>query len=100
MKPAFVMIKNSTSAPTGWVIQDTKRSSSSGGNPADKRLLPNATTAEATDSAIDLLSNGFKIRSTGSWTLMILLTHTSTWPFAEQPFVTSTTNGSIPATAR
>ena len=45
MKPAFVMIKNSTTAPTSWVIQDTKRSSSSGGNPADKRLLPNATTA-------------------------------------------------------
>jgi hypothetical protein len=99
MKPAFVMIKNSTTAPTSWVIQDTKRSSSSGGNPADKRLLPNATTAEATDSAIDLLSNGFKIRSTGSWTNDSANTYIYL-AIAEQPFVTSTTNGSIPATAR
>jgi hypothetical protein len=98
-KPAFVMIKNSTTAPTSWVIQDTKRSSSSGGNPADKRLLPNASTAEATDSAIDLLSNGFKIRSTGSWTNDSANTYIYL-AIAEQPFVTSTTNGSIPATAR
>ena len=96
MKPAFVMIKNSTTAPTSWVIQDTKRSSSSGGNPADKRLLPNATTAEATDSAIDLLSNGFKIRSTGSWTNDSANTYIYA-AFAESPFTTST---GIPATAR
>jgi hypothetical protein len=98
-KPAFVMIKNSTTAPTSWVIQDTKRSSSSGGNPADKRLLPNASTAEATDSAIDLLSNGFKIRSTGSWTNDSANTYIYL-AIAEQPFVTSIANGSIPATAR
>ena len=96
MKPAFVMIKNSTTSSTSWVIQDTKRSSSSGGNPADKRLLPNATTAEATDSAIDLLSNGFKIRSTGSWTNDSANTYIY-MAFAESPFVTST---GIPATAR
>jgi hypothetical protein len=93
------MIKNSTTAPTSWVIQDTKRSSSSGGNPADKRLLPNASTAEATDSAIDLLSNGFKIRSTGSWTNDSANTYIYL-AIAEQPFVTSIANGSIPATAR
>jgi hypothetical protein len=71
------MIKNSTTAPTSWVIQDTKRSSSSGGNPADKRLLPNATTAEATDSAIDFFPMVLKLGllEVGQ---MILLIHTST----------------------
>jgi hypothetical protein len=62
-KPSFVMIKN-TSDVGNWVIQDNKRP---GFNLTAKRLQPNVTTAEETDSGIDLLSNGFKIRSTGSY---------------------------------
>ena len=94
----WVMIKNIDTSGTAWVIQDSKRSSSGGGNSADKRLRANATNAEETDSAVDLLSNGFKIRSTGSFT-----SDANTFiymAFAENPFVTSTDNGSIPATAR
>jgi hypothetical protein len=48
---------------------------------------------------IDFVSNGFKLRTTDNE----LNTSGATYiymAFAEQPFVTSTTNGSIPATAR
>jgi hypothetical protein len=63
-KPSFVMIKNSGSTGS-WVIQDNKRP---GYNLTAKRLQANATTVEQNDSGIDVLSNGFKIRSTGSYT--------------------------------
>jgi hypothetical protein len=92
---AWVMVKNIDTGSTKWVIQDSKRSSSGGGNPADKRLKPNDATAEETDSAIDLLSNGFKIRSTGSWT-----SDADTFiymAFAEAPFVNSK---GVPCNAR
>lgn len=93
--PAFVLIKN-TSDVAHWMIQDNKRSDANGDNPANKRILPSNNIAEATDSPIDLLSNGFKIRSTGSFTNdngnnYIYMA------FAEQPLV-GTNN--IPATAR
>ena len=91
----WVMIKNIDTGSTAWVIQDSKRSSSGGGNQADKRLRANASNAEETDSPVDLLSNGFKIRSTGSFT-----SDANTFiymAFAENPFVTST---GVPATAR
>ena len=92
---AWVMVKNIDTGSTKWVIQDSKRSSSSGGNPADARLKPNDNTAEEEDSDIDLLSNGFKIRSTGSWT-----SDADTFiymAFAEAPFVNSK---GVPANAR
>ena len=92
---AWVMIKNVDTSATAWVIQDSKRSGSSGGNPANKRLRANANNAEETDSPVDLLSNGFKIRSTGSFT-----SDANTYiymAFAESPFVSST---GIPTTAR
>jgi len=92
---AWVCVKNIDTGSTKWVIQDTKRSSSGGGNPADKRLKPNDATAEETDSAIDLLSNGFKIRSTGSYT-----SDADTFiymAFAEAPFVNSK---GVPCNAR
>jgi len=92
---AFVMVKNIDASGPKWVIQDTKRSPSGGGNPAEARLHPNDTTAEEADSDIDLLSNGFKIRSTGSYT-----NDAETYiyiAFAEAPFVNS--NG-VPCNAR
>jgi len=93
--PSWVMIKNIDTSATAWVIQDSKRSSSGGGNQADKRLRANASNEEETDSAVDLLSNGFKIRSTGSFT-----SDANTYIymcFAESPLV-GTNN--TPATAR
>tara|TARA_R100001509_G_scaffold164584_1_gene142773 strand:+ start:811 stop:1857 length:1047 start_codon:yes stop_codon:yes gene_type:complete len=67
-KPAFVIIKKTDS--TGyWVIQDNKRTSTSGTNPNDKWIYPNASDAEydASSYPMDLLSNGFKIRHNGNY---------------------------------
>jgi hypothetical protein len=67
-KPAFVMIKKTDS--TGyWVIQDNKRTSTSGTNPNDKWIYPNVNDAEydASSYPMDLLSNGFKVRHTGNY---------------------------------
>ena len=61
-KPAFIMIKNMTSAYE-WVIYDNKRSPS---NPRNKVLYPNTTGAENSgeNGDIDFLSNGFQLLST------------------------------------
>jgi len=92
-KPAFVMMKRSDGV-TNWRMFDNKRS---GFNGDTSQLYPNLNNAE--DSAgdqIDLLSNGFKNRTTsgdqnGSGNSYIYMA------FAENPFVTST---GIPTTAR
>ena len=90
-KPAFVMFKQTNTSGGQWYIYDNKR----GQNELDKHLYPNLSSAEATgDNAIDILSNGFKMRSSngdsnasgGSYIYMA---------FAEQPLV-----GDNPATAR
>ena len=92
MKPSFVMIKRTDSA-TSWQIIDNKRNSF---NLSDKLLFPDLSDAEATSSgnAIDLLSNGFKTRGTGSQTNASGGTYIY-MAFAEQPLV-----GDNPATAR
>jgi len=61
-KPAFVIIKCSTSVES-WVLVDNKRL---GYNPDNNVLKPDTSGVEATDNDVDLLSNGFKIiRNTG-----------------------------------
>jgi hypothetical protein len=63
-KPAFVMLKNSASSGTDWQIYDDKRLGYNGG---DRSLAPNTTAAEETGQGkIDLLSNGFKLRTTSA----------------------------------
>ena len=95
-KPAFVMVKRSSGADN-WMITDNKRSSSGGNNVIDRRILPNLSNAEFTNtSPMDLLSNGFKHRdgddiNNASGSTYIYMA------FAEKPFVTST---GIPTTAR
>ena len=96
-KPAFVLRKSSSIAGY-WNLHDNKRDTY---NLAYLRLFPNENWSEATstDNSLDILSNGFKCRATntdtnGSGSTYIYLA------IAEQSFVTSTTNGSIPATAR
>jgi hypothetical protein len=96
-KPAYFVIKR-TDTTENWYCTDIKRNPI---NPVTGNLLLlNKTDAEiSTSYPVDFLSNGFKIRgnnnitnaSGGSYIYMA---------FAEQPFVTSTANGSIPATAR
>ena len=60
--PAWILIKaNYASKP--WMIFDNKRE---GYNPDNDVLLANSTAVETTTDYIDILSNGFKIRSTST----------------------------------
>ena len=93
-KPAFVMLKSSSSGAVGWITHDNKRI---GFNPNNYYVEPNNSNAESADTdKILLLSNGFKLTSTsaswnasgGSYIYMA---------FAENPFTSST---GTPVTAR
>ena len=93
MKPAFVMIKV-TSTANDWEIHDNKRGSS---NVINAILQPNLSDAESTSGReIDFLSNGFKLRNSGTQNNLSGGTFIY-MAFAENPFVTST---GVPATAR
>jgi hypothetical protein len=94
-KPAFVMIKLTSSAGEGWEMIDNKRSSF---NVANKFLRANSATDQTTntDRQFDMLSNGIKMRGShgstnGSGSTYIYMA------FAENPFVSS---AQIPTTAR
>ena len=92
-KPAFVLCKRSDATSLYWFMFDNKRI---GYNPANYDLYPNVSEAESGANRIDLLSNGFKIRSTSgninpSGGTMIYMA------FAENPLVGS---NNIPTTAR
>ena len=94
-KPAFVMVKI-TNAGNDWIIMDNKRTPF---NPMGEELKPNLVDTASTNTRWDQLSNGFKFRNTGdavngSGKNYIYMA------FAENPIVTSTDDGSIPATAR
>jgi hypothetical protein len=94
-KPAFVLMKGTN--VNGWLIIDNKRTAY---NSDSKFLYPQASDAEdALSGRFDFTSNGFKLRNT--WTAFNSSGQTYIYmAFAENPFVTSTDNGSIPATAR
>jgi hypothetical protein len=66
MRPAYVMIKRTNSSGTSWNIFDTTRSPF---NVTDDALFADLTNAEAVNEstlAFDILSNGFKLRTTGT----------------------------------
>lgn len=83
-KPRYILVKRSDS--TGdWNLHDTARDSY---NVADKSLFPNVSNAEATPYYMDIVSNGFKIRDSGS----SMNTSSGTYifaAFAENPFKNS-----------
>jgi hypothetical protein len=91
-KPAFVMVKNATTAATSWEMADNKRALF---NVNNKILKADTSGAEQTYNFIDFLSNGFKLRyssdSNTSGNTIIYMA------FAESPFVSSS---GVPATAR
>ena len=92
-KPAWVMVKQSSSSGNHWSITDSKRDPF---NPTDKGLKPSSSGAEGTGYTFDFLSNGFKLRLTGT----ALNGSGSTYfymAFAEHPFVG---DGTSPVTAR
>jgi hypothetical protein len=63
-KPKFVLVKKSSASGNDWKIVDTTRSPY---NVTQLVLAPNTSAAEVTASStppLDMLSNGFKLRST------------------------------------
>jgi hypothetical protein len=91
-KPAWVLQKN-TSVTQGWQLQDNKRL---GYNSDNYLLQPHTDQSESALQRVDLLSNGFKVRTTdagqnASGNNYIYMA------FAESPFTTST---GVPTTAR
>ena len=91
-KPAFVLVKI-TSGTDNWILMDNKRL---GYNKDNYQLIPNSALADQTPERADLLSNGFKARSTNGEVNSSGSTYLY-MAFAENPFVTST---AIPAPAR
>jgi hypothetical protein len=92
-KPAWIIVKRTDGGSTGWLIYDTARDTF---NEADAVLQAHVTTAEVTAADIDILSNGWKFRTTdvavnGSGATYIYAA------FAESPFVSSE---GVPTTAR
>jgi len=62
-RPALVLIKNREAGSTAWYMLDNKRDPD---NPAQQYLAAEDNAAEGTYSFYDFLSNGFKLRNTGS----------------------------------
>ena len=60
-KPAFLIIKK-TNATKNWFLHDDKRL---GYNPSNSYVNPNLNSAEYAGTDLDIVSNGFKMRSTG-----------------------------------
>lgn len=52
-----------TDAAANWVIWDTSRNTS---NVVNNYLLPNSSGAEAALDSLDILSNGFKLRTSNA----------------------------------
>jgi len=82
-RPAVIIFKNASTA-TNWEIYDTKRQPN---NPTLQNLYPNSTSSEETSGVveIDILSNGFKIKT--SWSEINNNGDTHLYlAFAESPF--------------
>jgi len=91
-KPAFLVIKR-TNSTGNWTIFDNQRE---GYNVDNDELVAQTTAAETTTDYLDILSNGFKLRSTDA----DINASSSTYifmAFAEHPFGGS---GVAPVTAR
>ena len=59
-RPAWIMQKKSSSSGNDWTIYDTARDTF---NVAEDLLRPNLSNVESDTTSFDILSNGFKIRS-------------------------------------
>ena len=90
-RPAFVLIKNT--AAGNWYLKDTTRDTF---NVCQKTLMPNLTNAEAAQTYIDILANGFKQKIGNDASNLTSNTYVYI-AFAEHPFVGDGTN---PVTAR
>ena len=86
-KPAFVITKQSSASGQSWQIQDSTREAF---NDANRSVLfPDLSNNESTDAfPLDFLSNGFKIRNSGSGNNASGATYIY-MAFAENPFKNS-----------
>jgi len=78
-RPKFILFKV-TSTAGSWVIHDSSRDPY---NASQSDLYPNLSNAEATANAMDLLSNGFKLRNTDNTNAAQTYIYMA---FAENPF--------------
>ena len=62
-RPAFLLIKITSGTTASWYIYDSARNTF---NEASSFLRPDLANAELTGTPIDILSNGFKIKSSSS----------------------------------
>jgi hypothetical protein len=62
-RPKWIIVKRSDSSGTSWLIIDTSLNPS---NNAANYLIADNATAQNTDNGFDILSNGFKVRNSGS----------------------------------
>ena len=90
----WLLIKNSSTADRSWELMDNKRL---GYNVDNNQLYPNTNDAETTSDRLDLVSNGFKTRTT-SGNINVSGDTYIYMAFAENPFVTGASG--IPCTAR
>ena len=88
--PSFIIAKR-TDSTANWYMMTRKISDSGGGNPLDRPLFANDSQAENDgDNNVDFLSNGFKLRGSGSAQNGSGATYIY-MAFAEHPFVTAGT---------
>jgi len=92
-KPAWLMVKRTDSGAESWYMTDNKRGTY---NLITPYLTANESNAEGTANMQDYLSNGFKIRGSGSYENASGGTYVY-MAFADSPFVSSK---GIPTTAR
>ena len=65
-RPAWILLKKSDGSTQNWVMHDSKRNTY---NLSQNKLFANLSDAEGTDATnynLDILSNGFKLRSSNS----------------------------------
>ena len=96
-KPAWVLIKQSSTSGEEWQLLDNKRNTF---NPTNTALFPSSSAAENSgNDRSDFLSNGFKCRSTSAGVNASGATYIYI-AFAENPFVANDSGTAVPVTAR
>ena len=86
-RPAFLLLKDIEQGGGSWIMYDFKRNPS---NLTNEALLSDSDAAEVTftSAVADMLSNGFKLRGTDSWTNTSNRRYIYA-AFAEHPFKTA-----------
>jgi len=62
-RPTWILIKQITSSGDGWYVYDTQRNKY---NPTNIYLWANGANVDQTSGDLDILSNGFKLRTAAS----------------------------------